>query len=145
MILPAKFHMLLKVLLKFELLAANSTFPGGARLMDSHVEIPLTIHLEPFGAPFPVTRKVFAQNMNYFLMVSQLILVSESFMAVFKIALKHPLWEVNCEVAFEGGGGLEGFGAEVAGENVVGTDVAGYVPQITVLLAAIETFVRHSV
>ena len=66
-------------------------------------------------------------------------------LAVFKIALKHPLWKVNCEMAFEGGGGLEGFGAEVAGENVVGTDVAGYVPQITVLLATVKTLVRHSV
>ena len=69
--------------------------------MDSHVKISLTVHFEASVTTWDHTFEVFLQSMHDSLVVAQLILISEFFVAILESAPEYFYFLVNGKMAFQ--------------------------------------------
>ena len=90
--------MLFKIFVELELLATEAAGEGSAFLVDPHVEVALTIHLEAGSTSWNRAHKFPLQNVHNFFVVSQLVLVSESLVAPGKPTFENFYLLMDCKV-----------------------------------------------
>ena len=93
----------------------------GADDVNSHVVVSLTIHLEPLVAAWPRAEEVFLEDVGQLLMMSQLKLVSKSFVAAFVSTFETSNALMDSVMALQSRPILEIFSALVARKLLVGS------------------------